>query len=195
MRSTIRPTILFLLLPFLLSGCLFEVAPTGPSRSDNTWLLGVWEFEDADGNKKKAIVAPTQSDRMVVVFEEKNKGGKILRSGTYPAWISKVGQATLLVFEVSGQQESGYFLLGYQLLDPLTIRLREVTLGAYDRKPGAYGLRSVIRQAFREGTLFQGEQEIWSKTGEIFWQQGGDPAKDTFVPPRNVPAPTPDVSN
>ena len=196
-RSFLFSFIALPLVVVLLGGCLFEVAPTGPSRSNNTWLMGVWEFTAKDGTKKKAIVTPVESDwmeifesdRMEIFYLEKAKGGKVKRQGQYPAWISRVGQASLLVVEVDGPEGQGYLLLGYQLLDPLTIRIREVTLNTAELKPGAYQLRKAIREAFKEGMLYRGDEEIWERTGEIYWSPEGNPAEHTFEPPRNVPPP------
>jgi hypothetical protein len=181
-----------LLLSLGFSGCLWEFAPSAPSRSDNTWLFGVWEGDGLkEGTTYRVVVAPTESDRMQVVYSEKNKAGKVVKSGTAAAWISRVGQVSLLVVELSpGPGDPSYLLLGYQILSPLSIRVREVTLDPPEPPANPFRLRVAIRKAFREGTLFGGGQAIWQRKGEVYWPENPDPATDTFTPPRVPKAPS-----
>ena len=177
------------LLAFVSTGwCLLDHAPSGPSRSTNTWLLGVWEAREADGKSFRAVVAPVSSDRMMVYFTEKDRSGKTVRSGAYPCWFSKVGQAHLLVLELREAPDAGYLVLGYQFLDPLKLRLRELVLNPEKPLTSAFRTRVQIRRQFVRGDLFQGRQLLWHKTGEVYWQQGGNPADHTFEPTRNLPA-------
>lgn len=171
----------------VFSGCLWEFAPTAPSRSNNTWLLGVWEGEGFEKGKTfRIVVSPTESDRLQVIYTEKNAQKKVVRSGSAPAWVSRVGQANLFVVdlsEVSG--EPSYLLLGYQILTPLSIRVREVTLDPAEPPANPFRLRVAIRRAFLQGTLFGGAQTILTRTGEVYWpRENADPAADTFTPPR-----------
>ncbi len=182
--------ILFFSLSLLLvwggSGCLWDFAPSGPSRSDNTWLLGVWEGKGIkEGSTFRAVVAPTGTDRMQVFYTEKNPQGKVLAQGSAAAWISRVGQVNLLVVELSNNLNTpSYLLLGYQILSPLSVRIREVTLDPPTPPANPFRLRVAIRKAFAEGTLFSGAQAIWYRTGEVYWPQNANPASDTFTPPR-----------
>jgi len=177
----------FLLLAMSLTGCLFESAPTNPSRSNNTWLLGVWEYTDTEGAIRKATLTPSNSDRMQIFYEEFNSAGKKIRSGTYSGWVSRVGQASLLTVELKEGATTGYLVVGFQFLDPLSVRMREVTAEETAKTASPFQLRAAIRQAFKEGTIFQGRNEIWTKTGEIYWDPEGDPEQHTFAPPRNLP--------
>lgn len=183
------------ILSLALGGCLSDSAPSGPSQSVNTWLLGVWESKSEEGNLRKAIVAPSSSDRMTIVYEETNSKKQIVHSGSFSAWISHVGSAKLLVVEVPSPDQKngkGYLLLGYQFLDPLTIRIREISPEITDAKTSAFNLRKSIRQLFKKGSLYSSKQELWQKTGEVFSpKKNGNPAQDTFTPPRNLPTPTP----
>ncbi len=189
-----RTRCLFSLVPialvFLLGGCLLDYAPSGPSRSNNTWLLGVWEAEGEKGNTYRAVVTPSTSQRMTVFFTEKNKQGKTVQSGQYQSWISRVGSASLLVFEIPEEGGPRYLVLGFQLMDPLKVRLREVTLDSSKPLGSSFRTRVEIRRQFALGELFRGKQVLWHKTGEIFWEpekDGGDPARNTFTPTRNLP--------
>lgn len=193
------------------AGCLpefFSHPPTGPSRSDNTWLLGVWEMPKLsaeDGSRQgtyRAVLAPLTSDRMMLTLEDRNAEGRVLRQMQARAWISRVGQATFLVAEVipdgtpltSDLEGTKFLVVGYQLLDPLNVRLRELMLPPEAYQAGRFHLRRMIRQAFNNGTLFQARSQIWTKTGEIYWRPDGDPATDTFTPTRNLPPPAPKAS-
>lgn len=181
----------FLVLIFVLtvSGCLYDAPPTGPSRSNNTWLLGVWEYHTTEGHSRKAIVTPLDSDRVTIIYQELDANKKKVQAGTFTGWISKVGQASLLTIAIPQEGNLGknsYLLLGYQLLNPMNVRLREVTLDPSAQTASAYQLRKLIRRSFRDGTIFSGKYEIWKKTGEVFWNPQGNPAEDTFSPIRNV---------
>lgn len=183
-----------------VAGCLpesFLSAPTGPSRSNNTWLLGVWETPK-EGNEGvfRAVVTPVSSDRFLVLLEDRDANGKVLRGTNFEAWISKVGKATLITGQFPDPDQPGRFLVfGYQLLDPLTVRIREINPPVEALQASPFQLRQAIRRAFKEGTLYQGEEQIWTKTGEIFWNPEGNPATDTFTPPRFLApvAPTADT--
>lgn len=187
--------LLAVVLSLALGGCLSDSPPSPPSQSVNTWLLGVWEAKSAEGNLRRATVAPSSSDRMTVLYEEINPKKQVVRSGTFPAWISHVGSAKLLVVEVPSPEKKngkGYLLLGYQLLDPLNVRVRELVTDISESSAPPFALRKTIREHFKKGTLFSGNHEIWQKTGEVFSpKKDADPAQDTFVPTRNLPRPTP----
>jgi hypothetical protein len=155
-----------------------------------------------DGSRQgtyRAVLAPLTSDRMVLTLEDRNKDGRVLRQGQGRAWISRVGQASFLVAEIAADgtpltsnfDSPKFLVVGYQLLDPLNVRLRELLLPPEATGASRFNLRKMIRAAFRDGSLFQAREQIWTKTGEIYWQPDGNPATDTFTPPRNVPPPVP----
>lgn len=184
-----------LLLPllFVFSGCpedTYLSAPTGPSRSNNTWLLGVWETPTEKGGLRRAVISPTDSDRMVLVFTEIDEKKNKVAEFTGAAWVSRVGRATLLTIELPSATQGAppvYGIIGYQLLNPLLVRVREVTLDEEARTVDAFQLRRFIRRALQAATLFAGRDELWTKVGEIYWNPEGNPATDTFAPPRNLP--------
>jgi hypothetical protein len=179
-------------LPVAFTGCLPETylsAPTGPSRSNNTWLPGVWEApKEENKGVFRAVVTPVSSDRFLIFLEDRDAAGKVLRGTNFEAWISRVGQATLITGLASAPGETPrYFVFGYQLLNPLTVRLRELTLAEDARELSSFQLRQSIRRALKEGTIFRGEDALWTKTGEIFWDPEGTPEQNTFSPPRYLP--------
>jgi hypothetical protein len=191
--TCLKPAAIFaILLLGAFAGCLPETylsAPSAPSRSNNTWILGVWETpKDENKGVFRAVVTPVSSERFLILLEDREPGGKVLRSGSFEAWISKVGRATLITGTTPDPGQAGrYLVFGFQLLDPLTVRVRELTLPADAIQATSFQLRKAIRSALKDGTIFQGEDQLWTKTGEIFWNPDGNPSTDTFAPPRYVP--------
>ena len=106
-------------LVFAFEGCLLEHAPSGPSRNINTWLLGIWVHEDADGSSRKVWMMPVSSDRYALYFQEYNSEGKVKETKRYEAWISRIGQASLLTIVIYEGGVKRYLALGYQLLSPI----------------------------------------------------------------------------
>jgi hypothetical protein len=193
-RNSFRfPTVLaaFVLLG-ALTGCLPESylsAPTPPTRSNNTWLLGVWETPKEEGKGVfRAVVTPVSSDRFLIFLEDRDAQGKVLQSASSEAWISRVGDAYLVTCKSPDPAQAGrYLVFGYQLLDPLNVRVRELTLPEGATEATSFQLRKAIRRGYKDATIFRGEDQVWQKTGEIFWNPDGSPATDTFAPPRNIP--------
>lgn len=165
-------------------GSLFSIAPSGPMRSNNTWLNGQWETTASDGSEWKATLAPLSNDRFQLSFQRKATSPQVPElSGTATGWIARVGDASLLILELA---QSQYVVLGFQTLNPLLVRTRELKLPPDAKTDSPYKLRAQIRAAFKNGTLFSGEQAIWKKTGEIFWNPRAEPSTGTFTPVRNV---------
>lgn len=175
-----------------LGGCLpetFSTAPAGPTRANNTWLLGVWEAPRAEGGGVfRAVVTPKSGNRSLLFLEERDAEGRVIKSASFESWITKVGQATLIAAKcLDGEKAGRYVVFGYQLLDPLNVRIRALNLPAEAFEATSFTLRKAIRRAFKDGTLFQGDDLIWKKTGEIYWNPEGNPEADTFTPPRYLP--------
>jgi len=182
------PALLLLLPLFLLSGCLFDNPPTGPSRSMNTWLLGQWEHKTKEGKTLKATVGPLDGSRYVIYLQEFNKAGKLVQTTTYPAWISRVGQIPLLTVEVNSGEGTRYAVMSYQLLDPLSVRIRQLQMDDSARSLSSFQLRVAMRRQFKEGTLLPNEVgAIWSKVSEIYWPPDGMDGPQPKQPLRNLP--------
>ena len=163
----------------------FANPPTGPSRSNNTWLLGVWEATAGDGSQWTATVTPMTSDRFQIAYQRKAAPKIPALSGTAEGWISRVGLARLLVLDSKGALP-GFVVAGFQLLTPLEVRTREIILPPGAESETAYRLRKAIRTAYKDGTLFSGREAVWKKSAEITWNPRLSPTSQTFTPVRNV---------
>ena len=160
----------------LLSGCLYDNPPSGPSRNIDTWLVGQWETKDKANHTLKATVAPAQLtstpfgreiDGIVASPTRYRITLSGLRGGgqEFEAWISRVDNFMILVVKSLNQGNSygKYALYHYELLAPGTpppggigatrIRLSELQLDESCQSLDSYKLRAAIRQALKEGTL------------------------------------------
>lgn len=160
----------------LLSGCLYENPPSGPSRNIDTWLVGQWEAKDKADHSLKATVSPListptpfakQIDGIVASSTRYHISLSGIRGGgqEFEAWISRVDNFAILVMKSLNQGNScgKYALYHYELLAPGTpppggigatrIRLSELQLDESCRSLDSYRLRAAIRQALKEGTL------------------------------------------
>ena len=173
----------------LLTGCLYDHAPSGPSQGIDTWLLGQWETVDKASHHVTATVTTVASDRYHVSFCP--RGGRTLE---FDGWISRVGGFSILVLNCTseGKYQGKCSLYHYELLAPGTptpggigatrIRISELQLDETSRTLEPYELRKAIRAALKDGTLLvphdvvaelKKEQEdipgsvIWTKTGGV----------------------------
>ena len=176
----------------LLTGCLYDNPPSGPSRSIDTWLVGQWQTKSKGGHSYSAVVAPaTASDHYHVTFSRPGSNTQ-----EFDGWISRVDGFSILVLKsLDGVGTGGagkYLLCHYELVSPGTppsggigaerIRLSELQLDESTRTLDSYKLRSAIRSALKEGTLLapfdtvaehKGKLEatpgslIWTKTGSV----------------------------
>ena len=178
-----------LTLPLLLSGCLYDQAPSGPIKNIDTWILGQWATQDKAGHQFSAIVTPVAPDHYRVEFQR--PCGKNLE---FDGWISRVDDFSILVLKSLNQDETlGKFALyHYELLaqgppppggiGANRIRLSELQLDESARSLDATKLRAAIRSALKDGTLLlphdvaadlkTGKVEIpgsvvWTKTGGV----------------------------
>ena len=171
----------------LLSGCLYDHAPSGPSGSIDTWLLGQWETMDKSGRHYAAVMTPSSSDRYHLSL--KRQGG-----GTYEfdGWISRVDGFSILTLKSlnEGSSLGRCALYHYELLSPGTpppgglgarrIRLSELQLDESTRSLDSYRLRGAIRSALKEGSLLVPHDVVAdlkkNKTdipGSIVWTRTG----------------------
>jgi hypothetical protein len=161
---------------FLLSGCLYDNPPSGPSRNIDTWLVGQWQSKDKQGHTFKVIVSPAlaptislgkEIDGLVASSTRYRISLSGVRGGDqeFEAWISRVDSFAILVVKSLNQGNSygKYALYHYELLAPGTpppggigatrIRLSELQLDESCRSLDSYKLRAAIRQSLKDGTL------------------------------------------
>jgi hypothetical protein len=143
----------------LLCGCPYDSAPSGPSQSLDTWLVGQWAAKDKSGRDYQAVVAPSSSDHYAITLTGKGKSPE-----TYDAWISKVDGFSILVVKFTEGSSAGkYALFHHELIAPGTrppggigatrIRLSELQLDPSAETLDPYHLRRDIRDALKAGTL------------------------------------------
>jgi hypothetical protein len=143
----------------LLSGCLYDNPPSGPSQNIDTWLVGRWDAADKSGREYRAVVAPSSPSHYRITL---SRGGGV--TGEYDAWISRVDGFSILVAKALGGESAGkHLLFHYELLAPATpppgdigatrIRLAELQLDPSARTLDSYHLRRDIRDALKAGTL------------------------------------------
>ena len=160
----------------LLSGCLYDNPPSGPSRNIDTWLIGQWEAKDKADHSFKATVSPaistsTHFGKAIDVMVASPTRYHISLSGNlggdqeFEAWISRVDNFSILVMKslTQGNSYGRYALYHYELLAPGTpppggigatrIRLSELQLDESCRSLDSYKLRAAIRKALKDGTL------------------------------------------
>lgn len=171
-----------------LCGCFFDHPLTGgPTKSVNTWLLGVWETTDDKGRTARAMVTPINSDRYAVQLALPGKGSREVKRYEFEMWPSRVGDTlflTLRCLESAGDiPTGGYVFVQPQLLDQNSVRIRGLKLDS-DPSASSYDLRKEVRRKLKELSLYEGAQSgVWTRVEEIYWSQdGGDPA---FKPLRN----------
>jgi len=186
-RLRIPAPTLLLAAVLLLTGCLYDNPPSGPSQNIDTWLVGQWNAKDKSGREYHAVVAPASPSHYRITL---TRGEKNTRD--YDAWISRVDGFTILVAKVlSGESTGKHALFHYELLAPGTpppggigatrIRLNELQLDPSAESLDSYHLRRDIRDALKAGTLLapydvvsdrkQGGGEI---PGSVIWTKSGN---------------------
>lgn len=176
-----------------LGGCGFENPLTPfPSSNLNTWLLGVWEAEDANGNELKVTVLPKTESRYWVNLEQRPASGRGVKKYRFEGYISRVGNSNFLTLQAlqSGEEfpEGLYTFVHYQLLDQNHLRTRAPQLTS-DPSASSFRLRQEVRRGLKEVTLYSGQGLDWTRTSEVYWS-GTDEAQP-FQPLR-YPEPEPD---
>lgn len=162
----------------LLTGCLFDNPPSGPSQSIDTWLVGQWETKDKSGHTCRTVVAPASSSHYRISLSG-------LKGGTqeFDAWIGRVDGFSILILKSlnEGPSVGKYAFFHYELLSPAKpqpgnigatrIRLSELQLDESCRSLDSYKLRAAIRQGLKEGTLLAPYDVTESKKYELIEQQ------------------------
>ena len=173
----------------LLSGCLYDNPPSGPSQSIDTWLIGQWTATDKAGHKFTAVMAPASSSHYRLSLSKKGSAPQ-----EFDGWIGRVDGFSILTLKSlnEGPSFGKYVLYHYELLSPgapppggigaTRIRVSELQLDDSCQTLKPYDLRKAIRQALKDGTLLtphdvvaerKGLTEeipgsgIWTKTGGV----------------------------
>lgn len=164
----------------LLPGCRFYDHPmTEPSRSINTWMTGVWEYPQANGELLQAVVMPKDNNHYAIAFREFGKNKKLKTLQEYDAWISRVGLVSFLTVNVDGR----YLPVHFQLLSPIEVRLRLPDLDAGSESLMPRELRKQVRDKFKAGTLLANDGQTWQKVSEIYWPLNGTPSEQPMNQP------------
>ncbi len=157
-----------------LSGCLYDYAPSGPSRGIDTWLLGQWQTQDKAGHQFTAIVTRASSDHYKVEFQ-----GHGVQPLEFGGWISRVDGFSMLVLRSLNQGPTfGKVALYHdELLSPekappggigaTRIRLSELQLDESTRSLDSIKLRAAIRSALKKGTLLVPHDVVADMKAEI----------------------------
>lgn len=174
---------------FLLSGCLYDSAPSGPTRSIDTWLLGQWQTEDPSGHSSTVTVMPGKAGHYGIRFE-RSKGNT---ARTFDGWLSRVDDFSILVLKADDGEKAGkHLLLHYELLAPSPappggvgsprVRISELQLDSSASSLDPYHLRKTIRESLDRGDLLAPYNVvsdrkagglkipgsvIWTKTGQV----------------------------
>ncbi len=184
----------YLLLPLLavlllLSGCIYDYAPSGPVKDIDTWLLGQWSTQDKAGHQFSAVVTRSSADHYRVEFQK--QGGE---TQVFDGWISRVDDFSILVLRSlnEGPTFGKFALYHYEIMSKSPapvggiganrIRLSELQLDESTHSLDSYNLRAAIRKALKDGSLLvphnvvadlKSHQEeipgsiVWSKTGGV----------------------------
>lgn len=175
-----------LVISLILSGCLYDNPPSGPSQSIDTWLVGQWEASDKAGHTYRAIIAPATSSHYRITASGQGKAPV-----EFDAWISKVDGFSILVLKsLDGSSAGKYALFRHELLSPGTpppggigatrIRLTELQLDPSAASLDSYHLRRDIRDALKAGTLLPPYDVVADRKlgggsipGSVIWTRTG----------------------
>ena len=99
----------------LLSGCLYDNPPSGPSQSIDTWLIGQWTATDKAGHKFTAVMAPASSSHYRLSLSKKGSAPQ-----EFDGWIGRVDGFSILTLKSlnEGPSFGKYVLYHYELLSP-----------------------------------------------------------------------------
>lgn len=171
----------------LLSGCLYDFPPSGPSQSIDTWLLGQWASKDKAGHSFTAVMAPSSSSHYRLTIT-----GKGASYQEFDGWITRVDGFSILTLKSlsDGPTAGKYSLYHYELLSPgappaggigaTRIRISELQLDESCLTLDSYRLRAAIRKALKEGTLLAPYDVVAARKGRgveipgsIIWSKIG----------------------
>ncbi len=164
----------------LLSGCLYESAPSQPLGQMDTWLLGHWISQDKSGKIFEATVTPQNNIHYHVTVCNKDKNNQ---AWGFDGWISRVDDLQLLTLRSLSQDPrycGKYLFFHYELLTPEAapingvgarrMRLIQLQLPKSAETLDSYHLRQAIRNALKANLLLLPEgSSIWTRTGDVYW--------------------------
>ena len=174
----------------MVTGCLYDSAPSGPARSIDTWLLGQWQASDSSGKTSTATVSPGTSSRYQITFTGNN--GRQLQH--FDAWFSRVDDFSILVLKsLDGEDAGKHLLLHHELLSPspappggvgaTRIRISELQLDPSAQSLDPYHLRKAIREALKRGDLLAPYDVVSDRKsggsaipGSVIWTRTGSVA-------------------
>ncbi len=172
----------------ILSGCFFDNPLTsGPSKSLNTWLLGVWESKDDKGRVSRIRITPISSDRYALSLATPGKTPQDDRKYEFEAWPSRVGSSLFLSLRClssPGDIPTGAYVFTHiQLLDQNHAKARGLQLDATPAT-SSFELRKEVRRKLKDLSLYENVPTAnWTRVAEIFWSTDG--ADPVFTPIRN----------
>lgn len=158
-------------LSFLLSACLYDHPPSGPSCDIDTWLIGQWKAVDKSGHACSAVMSRASADHYHLQLDTPGKAAM-----EFDGWISRIDGFPILVLRSldSGPTPGKCSLFHYELLAPskplpgevgaTRIRIRELQLDESCRTLDPFHLRKAIRSALRAGTLLPAYDVVAEKT-------------------------------
>ena len=174
----------------MVTGCLYDSAPSGPARSIDTWLLGQWQASDSSGNASTATVAPGGASHYQITFTG-NNGHQVHH---FDAWLSRVDDFSILVLKsLDGESIGKHLLLHHELLSPspappggvgaTRIRISELQLDPSVQSLDPYNLRKAIREALKRGDLLAPYNVVTDRKsgggttpGSVIWTRTGSVA-------------------
>lgn len=159
-----------------------------PSKDINTWLLGVWEYEDEAGKTYRIGVMPLTADRLTIWGREMGSSKTV----KYEAWISRVGSSKFLSMKslTSTKEipEGTFVFLHYQVIDQTHVVARGLQLDSPE-DASSKALRREVRAKLEDRTLLPDQGSTWTRISEVYWQAGEDPLAQPMIPPRFPPEP------
>lgn len=176
------------------AGCYDHPLTSTPSKEINTWLLGVWEYTDKDGEVSQAIVTPMSHDKYAIQISyyphnKKRRHSKARQIDQYEAWASRVGDTTFLTLHcikgsgnLFSMSPGNYLPIQIQLLDQNNLRVHGLALES-PSSASSYDLRKEVRQKLKTRTLYSEKQTDWKRVAEVFWSTDG--RNPVFTPLRN----------
>lgn len=207
------PRIIVCCISLLVSGLFLflqscSTLTTVPSRSMDTWLLGVWKYTDHQGNRYRVGIFPLDSAHYSIEVKPLSGPASRLGSQYFKAFISRVDQMYFLNLIGSsrnlpsiGPMQAGrlgwpfgetdtVLFAHYQLESPIEMVITPLHLSV-PGTPFSWKLRREIRILAKAGLLLPPQNSLlWLKTSEVYWQKNASLESQPYQPLR-IPIPNP----